>query len=77
MEVNTMASMMAIFREGHLSEAFQMFSFLKSKQNGVAVFDSAEPETDETQFLTENWCETPYVHCKKTVPSNAPAPGSM
>ena len=69
-----MASMMALPREGHLSVLFKMFSFLKSKHNGVTVFDPTEPEMDRTQFPTEDWSATHYGVCKEDVPLNAPAP---
>ena len=41
-------------REVHLKAVFQTFSFLKSKHNRVTVFDTIEPETDKTQFPTED-----------------------
>ena len=69
-----MASMMALPREGHLKIVFQMFSFLKSKHNGVMVFDPTESDIDQTQFPTEDWSATPYGPCKEDIPSNAPAP---
>ena len=54
MESSAIASVMALFREGHLSAVLQIFSFLKSKHNGVKVFDPVENELDQTQFPTEN-----------------------
>ena len=57
---------------GHLNVLFKMFSFLKSKHNGVTVFDPAEPEIDQTQFPTEDWSATPYGICKEDVPLNSP-----
>ena len=74
-EVSTMASMIALPREGHLSAVFQMFSFLKRKHNGVTVFDPAKPEIDQPQFPTEDWSTTTYGPCKEDAPSKAPAPG--
>ena len=47
MEVSAMASMMALPREGHLEAVFHTFVFLKSKHNGVMVFDLSEPDIDE------------------------------
>ena len=67
-----MASTMAPPREGQLTVAFQMVSFLKSNHDGVAVFDPTKPGIDETQFPTEDWSATPYCHCKEDAPSNAP-----
>ena len=61
MDVSTIASVIDLPREGHLSMAFQMISFLKSKHNGVTVFDPTDPEINQAQFPTEDWSETPYV----------------
>ena len=74
MEVSAMASMMALPREGHLKVVFQMFAFLKSKHNGVMVFDPTEPDIDLSQFPSEDWSATPYGPCKEDIPSNAPPP---
>ena len=52
--------MIVLPREGYLDVLFKMFSFLKSKHNGVTLFDPTELEIDQTQFLTEDWSETPY-----------------
>ena len=74
MEVSAMASMMALPRQGHLNTVFQMFSFLKSKHNGVMVFDPTEPDIDLSQFPAEDWSASPYSPCKEDLPTNAPAP---
>ena len=50
MTLSSMASMMDLPREGHLNVVFQMFLFLKSKHNGVTVFDPTDPEIYQTQF---------------------------
>ena len=73
MEVSAMASMMVIFREGHLSTMFQMFSFLKNKHNGVTSFDPSDPEIEITQFPTEDWSTKTYSPYKEEVPYDAPA----
>ena len=74
MEVSAMASMMALPREGHLDAVFHIFAFLKSKHNGVTVFDPSEPDIDESQFPREDWSATPYGDCNEEIPSNAPPP---
>ena len=74
MEVSAMASVMALPRQGHLNTVFQMFSFLKSKHNGVMVFDPTEPNIDLSQFPIEDWSASPYSPCKEDLPTNAPAP---
>ena len=74
METSAMASMMALPREGHLKVLFQMFAFLKTKHNGVMVFDPSEPDVDESQFPREDWSATSYGECKEELPPNAPVP---
>ena len=53
-----MDSMMALSHEGHFSAVLQMFSFLKGKCNGFAVFDPTDPETYQTHFPNECWSAT-------------------
>ena len=75
METSALASsMMALPREGHLKAIFQMFAFLKTKHNGVMVFDPTEPDIDLSKFPTEDWSATPYGVRKEDIPSNAPSP---
>ena len=74
METSAMASMMALPREGHLRVLFHMFAFLKTKHNGVMVFDPTEPDIDEDQFRLEDWSATSYGECKEDIPPNAPKP---
>ena len=69
-----MASMIALPRKGHLRAVFQILSFLKSEYNDIAVFDSTDPEIDQTQFPTKDLSTTPYGPCKGDAPSNAPSP---
>ena len=64
-----MTSIMALPREGHLSVLLKTF-FLKSKHNGVTVFDLTEPEIDQTQFPTEDWSVRPYGLCKEDISLN-------
>ena len=74
METSALASMMALPREGHLNAVFQMFAFLKSRHNGVMVFDPTEPEIDYSKFQKEDWSATPYGSCSEDLPQNAPRP---
>ena len=74
MGTSALASTMALPREGHLKAIFQMFAFLKSKHNGVTVFDPIEPDVDETKFPNEDWPGTVYGECKEVIPENAPEP---
>jgi hypothetical protein len=51
-----------------------MFSFLKNNHSGVMVFDSTEPDLDESQFPQEDWSASAYGECKEDLPPNAPEP---
>ena len=53
MKVPAMAFIMDLPREGHLATVQQSFSFLKSKQTRVAVFDPTELRIGKNQFTTE------------------------
>ena len=48
MEVSSMSSIMALPCEGYLMVFFQMFSFLKSKHNGLMLDSRTVPEIDES-----------------------------
>ena len=61
----SIVSMIDLPREVCLAAVFQMISFLKIKHNGVTVFDSTEPEIDQTQFSTEDWSENLMVSVKR------------
>ena len=74
METSALASMMALPRAGHLNAVYYMFSFLKSKHNGVMVFDPTEPDIDNSQFPTQDWSASAYGECKEEIPPNAPEP---
>jgi len=74
METFSLAPMMALPREGHLNAAFHMFAFLKLKHNAVMVFDSSEPEINESEFKRDDWSATPYGKYNEDIPSNAPEP---
>ena len=69
-----MASVIALPRQGHLSEVSHMLSFLKSEYNAVVVFDLTETEIYQTRLPTINWSVTLYGPCKEDAPSDAPVP---
>jgi len=62
--------MMAMPREGHLERLFHMFVFLKSKHNGVMVFDPTEPDIDKSCFVREDWSAAAYGECTEELPPN-------
>ena len=74
METSSMASMMALPRQGHLNQLYHMFAFLKIKHNGVLVLDPTVPDINESAFPKEDWSAAAYGECKEEIPSNAPEP---
>ena len=72
MEVSAMASMMAYPREGHLQQLYQMFLILKSKYNGVMIFDFTEPNMKRGLFIKEDWSAAAYGECIEELPINMP-----
>ena len=77
MEISTLASMMALSREGHIKEVLRMFSFLKSRHNDVMVFDTTDPEINESQFTCDDWSASAYVEYNEELTSNVPEPRGL
>ena len=72
-EVSTLASHMALPREGHLDAALHVFSYLKKKHNSRMVFDPTYPDIDQSNFQTHDWTRL-YGDVKEIKPANAPVP---
>ena len=77
METSSMASMMALPRQGHLHQLYHMFSFLKMKHNGVMVFDPTIPDINDSSFPKEDWTAASYGECTEEIPTNAPKPRGL
>ena len=60
METSAMASIMAMPREGQLEQIFHMFTYLRIKHIILMVFDTADPEIDDSQFVREDWSDSAY-----------------
>ena len=70
-----MALMMALPRVGHLKALFHMFSYLKTKHNGVMVFNPTVPAINESEFIYDDyWESATYGDCKEELPPNIPQP---
>jgi hypothetical protein len=50
LECSMMSSYMALPREGHLYELFQIFGYLKKYHNTEMVFDPSDPVVDQSSF---------------------------
>jgi hypothetical protein len=70
-EVSTLASHMALPREGHLDAALHVFSYLKKKHNARMVFDPTYPKISHDDFQTHAWTRF-YRDAVEPRPTNAP-----
>jgi ribosomal protein L31E len=70
-EVSTLASYMALPREGHLDAVFHVFAYLKIKHNSRMVFDPSYPEIDASTFQEHDWTEF-YGDIKEAIPPDRP-----
>ena len=72
-EVSTLASHMALPREGHLEALFHVFAHLKGRHNAQLVLDPSYPEIDEKNFQRHDW-KNYYGDIKEAIPTDAPKP---
>ena len=59
-EVSMMSSHMALPREGHLKELFNIFAYLKAHANAEMVFDLTPILPYKSLFEREDWSYSPY-----------------
>ena len=76
-EVSMMASHMALPREGHLSQLFHMFAYLRKCHNSELVFDPSDRDIDHNEFTHQKWDSSEYGILSEEIPSNAPKPRGM
>ena len=76
LECSMMSSYMALPREGHLYELFQIFGYLKKYHNTEMVFDPSDPVVDQSSFELKDWTSSEFGHLqgKKELPKNMPEP---
>ena len=68
-EVSTLASQIAMPREGHMDAVFHVFAYLKARHNSRMVFDPTYPSIDKTSFQEHEWKRL-YGDVKEAIPSN-------
>ena len=76
-EVSMMASHMALPREGHLSQLFHMFAYLKKCHNSELVFDPSDRDIDYNEFVHQDWESSEYGILQEEIPVNAPKPRGL
>ena len=70
-EVSTLASHMALPREGHLDAALHLFAYLKGRHNARLVLDPTYPDIDMSNFQEHNW-DNFYGKVTEAIPMEAP-----
>ena len=72
-EVSTLASHLALPREGHLDALFQIYAYLKKRHNSRIVLDPTYLNKPQGEFIECDWREF-YGNVKEPIPPNAPRP---
>ena len=71
-----LSSHLALPREGHLYQLFQVFGYLKKYHNTEMVYDPSDPVIDELAFAKKDWTSSEFGHLQEEeeLPPNAPQP---
>ena len=70
-EVLTLASQMAMPREGHLEAIFHVFAFLNIKHNSRLILDPTYPVIPQNIFQTHEWTNF-YSNINEEIPPDTP-----
>jgi Reverse transcriptase (RNA-dependent DNA polymerase) len=71
--VTFLSRYLAALRQGHLEQAFNIFSYLDSHQQSRLVFDGRDMPVDETRFNQVDWPQY-YPDDVEAIPPNMPQP---
>jgi hypothetical protein len=76
LECSMLSSHLALPREGHLYQLFQIFAYLKKYHNAEMVYDPSDPVIDESGFEKKDWTSSEFGHIegKEELPPNMPEP---
>ena len=71
-----LSSHLALPREGHLYQLFQVFVYLKKYHNTEMVYDPSNPCIVESSFELKDWTSSEFGHLqgKEELPPNMPEP---
>ena len=75
-----MSSHMAMPREGHLEQVFQIFAYLKKCRNTELVFDPGDPVIDQSLYEKRDWTCSEFGHHVQDIevlPENMPEPRGL
>ena len=76
LECSLLSSHLALPREGHIQQLFQIFAYLKKYHNTEMVFDPTDPTIEEANFELRDWTSSEFGHLqgKEELPPNMPEP---
>jgi hypothetical protein len=71
-----LSSHLALPRERHLYQLFQVFAYLKKYHSAGMVYDSSDPCIVESAFELKDWTSSEFGHLqgKEELPPNMPEP---
>ena len=74
-----MLSHLALLRQGHLEQVFQIFTYLKKYHNAELIHDPSDLVVNEHEFEQRDWTagEFGYLQGVEVVPPNMPEPRGM
>ena len=78
LEVSMMSSHLALPREDHLEQVFQIFTYLMKYHNAELVYDPSDPVVKH-EFEQRDWMVSEFGHLQgvEVVPPNMPEPRGM
>lgn len=72
-EVSMMSSHLALPREGHLQQLYNIFAYLKKHHNAEMVFDPTVPDVNRSHFQRRDWSTSEAAFSgKEVLPPNRP-----
>jgi hypothetical protein len=76
LEYSMLSSHLALPREGHLHQLFQVFACLKKHHNAEMVCDPSNPVIDESAFEQKDWTSSEFgqIQGKEELPPSMPEP---
>jgi hypothetical protein len=70
-----LSSHLALPRQGHLQQVYNIFGYLKRHHNTEMVFDPTYPDIDKSVFERQDWTTSEFgLELTEAVPDNMPEP---
>ena len=78
LEVSMLSSHLALPREGHLDQIFNIFAYLKRNHNSEMIFDPSDLDIDQSLFDRKDWTASEFgLTLEEVLPPNMPTPRGM